>query len=182
MTSITRRFKWDAGHRVLGHGGKCRHLHGHEYHAEVTVTAGRLDGLGMVLDFSAVKEAVGKWIDDNWDHNFLCHPDDPLNYQAEGRQLSGPDADLAYWRKEDGVFAGRKPYVMKIGNPTAENIARELFDKAQELLGDRFRVVKVRVQETQNCVAEYEPDGTGPAAPTAQLPPGSDYYAPDGGG
>ena len=78
MPTVTRKLEWDSGHRVLNHGGKCRHLHGHRYVAEITVEATQLNDLGMVVDFSLIKERVGKWIDENWDHNFLAHPEDPI--------------------------------------------------------------------------------------------------------
>jgi 6-pyruvoyl-tetrahydropterin synthase len=28
IRTVTRRLEWDAGHRVLGHGGKCQFMHG----------------------------------------------------------------------------------------------------------------------------------------------------------
>ena len=60
MIEITRRLEFDAGHRVLGHEGKCKNLHGHRYSAEITVTAPDLDGLGRVIDFGVIKEKVWK--------------------------------------------------------------------------------------------------------------------------
>jgi 6-pyruvoyl-tetrahydropterin synthase len=31
MITATRYHEIDAGHRVVGQGGKCEHLHGHRY-------------------------------------------------------------------------------------------------------------------------------------------------------
>ena len=135
-TTITRKLEWDSGHRVLGHGGKCRHLHGHRYVAEVTVEASNLDQLGMVVDFSTVKTLVGKWIDDNWDHNLLLHSDDP---QWEHLVLTEE----------------RPPYCMGQENPTAENIARHLATVARELLGPSLTIKRVRIYETPNCWADW---------------------------
>lgn len=144
--TCTRLLKFDAGHRVLGHEGKCKHIHGHEYRVEVTVApkAG-LDALGMVVDFSEIKNKLGYWIDGYLDHNFLCHPDDPL---LKLIKLLPPDE----W---GALVGGRHPYVMpnEYANPTAENIACLLFKKAEELF-ITCRVVKVRVWETSNCHAE----------------------------
>ncbi len=132
---ITRLLPFDYGHRVLGHGGKCRFLHGHRGTAEITVSAPALDSLGMVIDFGLVKEKLGRWIDDNWDHNVILSPLDPLL-----PLLQGPDN-------------GREPYVLPEGNPTAENLAFHLFRKANELLPPPLQVVHVRVWETPSCNA-----------------------------
>lgn len=141
MITITRRMEFDAAHRVLGHEGKCKHLHGHRYVAEVTIRAPELDGLGRVIDFGVVKEIVGKWVDDNWDHNTLLNASDPLLLVAgQGRT---PD------------LIGRKPYVMAYGNPTAENIAAALFNVSRAILPEAFTVTHVRIYETPNCFADY---------------------------
>lgn len=143
ITTISRRLEWDAGHRVYGHESKCNNLHGHRYVAEVTVTAPGLDTVGRIIDFSCIKELIGRYIDKSWDHNLMLHPDDPLNAVID----ANPSA-----------FNDRAPYVMKYGNPTAENIAHELFDIAVELLGSHdvaLTVTSVKVWETPNCSCEY---------------------------
>ena len=35
---ITRRLEFDAGHRIPNHASQCRHLHGHRYAIEVTLS------------------------------------------------------------------------------------------------------------------------------------------------
>lgn len=148
MITITRKFTFDAGHRVLGHESKCKHLHGHTYHVELTVQSLELDELGRVIDFSLLKSMVGKWIDDELDHNLLLHPNDPI-----------APSNLALSMHSD-VYGGDKlPYVFPSGcNPTAENIAKEICRKALEILPDYLYVISVRVHETPNCSAEYRND------------------------
>jgi 6-pyruvoyltetrahydropterin/6-carboxytetrahydropterin synthase len=151
MIEVTRTFEFDAGHRVLAHGGKCRYLHGHRYKAEVTVTTPDLDHLSIMVDFGVIKEVIGKWIDENWDHNILLHPDDPLwtFWRVDDRQ----DKEPPYL----AVFGGRKPYLMPDGcNPTAEMMAKLLFRQASCLLGTvkGCSVLKVRIYETPNCWAD----------------------------
>jgi len=141
---ITRRLEFDAAHRVLGHENKCKHLHGHRYRAEITFEAG-LDNLGRVIDFGVVKQIVGKWIDDNWDHNII------LNSWDEFAKLL-----------QTGSFEktnGRRIYVLNGRNPTAENMSEELFKQCVELLKDsaHVTVLKVRIYETPNCWADYTP-------------------------
>jgi 6-pyruvoyltetrahydropterin/6-carboxytetrahydropterin synthase len=150
--TITRRFRFEAGHRVLGHESRCKHLHGHSYVAWVEVTIPELDPLGRVIDFGELKRIVGTWIDANWDHNVLLHADDPLAavYKQSRPPYHGPLA---------GVFQGKEPYVMVSGNPTAENIAEELFHTCEELLEKTgLTVVAVKVQETENCTATFRKD------------------------
>ena len=35
---ITRRLEFDAGHRIPNHNSQCRHLHGHRYAIEITLS------------------------------------------------------------------------------------------------------------------------------------------------
>jgi 6-pyruvoyltetrahydropterin/6-carboxytetrahydropterin synthase len=164
--TITRRFEFDAGHRVLGHEGKCANLHGHRYVAEVKIACPELDNLGRVIDFGKVKEIIGRWIDDNWDHNILLHQNDPLLKAIaiidRQHERTSPVTDLQkrlLVSKATVEIIGRKPYVMpNLMNPTAENIAEVLAHKCIELLGGEaapLRVVKVRIYETPNCYADY---------------------------
>jgi 6-pyruvoyltetrahydropterin/6-carboxytetrahydropterin synthase len=150
VPTITRKFEFDAAHRVLGHESKCKHLHGHRYVAEVTVSAQKLDVLDRVIDFSVVKQIIGAWIDVGWDHNILLHPLDPLLTLFNDPEAQG--------FMEDDIFAGKKPYQFLNGNPTAENIAKELALVSQALLASKgINVVHVRIYETPNCWADYTP-------------------------
>lgn len=144
-TTITRKFGFDAGHRVWGHEGKCKHLHGHRYTAEVTILAPKLDNLGRIVDFGEVKELIGSWIDANWDHNLILYEKDDL-------------ASLAFDQRHlEGIFQGKQPYIMT-KNPTAENIAEELYLVGCDLLRDNhcLQISEVRIWETPNCCATFK--------------------------
>lgn len=103
--TICKRIEWDAAHRVLRHESKCATLHGHRYAAEIACSADALDDLGRVIDFGVIKEVVGKWIDDNWDHNTLLNRDDleligicMRDAELRGRSTSGsPRSILLSW-------------------------------------------------------------------------------------
>ncbi len=79
--SITRRLEFDSGHRIPNHDGQCRHLHGHRYAIEVTLTGevadhpGKADD-GMVLDFGDIKKLTNQYVVDLWDHAFLVAKED----------------------------------------------------------------------------------------------------------
>ena len=141
MITCTRRLPFCAGHRVHGHENKCAQPHGHQYVAYITVqmmTGGQeVDHLGRVIDFSCIKERVGTWIDRAWDHGFVLWDRDHEMIEA----LKQVKAAKVY----------RMPY-----NPTAENMALYLLEHVcPDLLADtNCSVVKVVIQETENCTAE----------------------------
>ena len=78
MFRVTREIDFCYGHRLLNYAGKCRYLHGHNGRAIITLEAARLDALGMVVDFSRIKQAIQGWIEEALDHKMLLHKDDPL--------------------------------------------------------------------------------------------------------
>ena len=129
--SVTKVIHFCYGHRLLGHRGKCRHLHGHNGRAVITLETPQLDSLGMVVDFTRLKQTIGAWIDQTLDHQMLLHRDDPALPHL--RQLGEP------------VF------VLDV-NPTAENIAKLIFDFTAK---QGFPVVEVQLWETENCFASY---------------------------
>ena len=68
----TRYHDFSCGHRVVGHEGKCRYFHGHNYRVTFSVEAKELDEVGRVVDFSVIKSHLCNWLEDNWDHKFLA--------------------------------------------------------------------------------------------------------------
>jgi 6-pyruvoyltetrahydropterin/6-carboxytetrahydropterin synthase len=128
---------FDAGHRILGHSGKCASPHGHTYRAEVFVTTEEVDPLGFALDFGDLKAPLKAWIDQHWDHGFLVNASDAALLAA---LRSLPEA---------------KVFVVKGGNPSAELLARELFDVATAAL--HLPVARVRIWESPNQYSEYFP-------------------------
>ncbi len=131
MFRVTREFHFCYGHRLLNYDGKCRNLHGHNGKAIVTLTGDKLDSLGMVMDFSQMKKVLQKWIDETIDHKMLLHRDDPV---------------LQFLQEK------KEPVVILDVNPTAENIAKHIFDYAK---GQGFPVTEVTLWETESCCATY---------------------------
>jgi 6-pyruvoyltetrahydropterin/6-carboxytetrahydropterin synthase len=131
MYSVTREIRFCYGHRLLNYDGKCRHLHGHNGRAVITLAAAGLDALGMVMDFTRLKRVVGGWIDETLDHKMLLHRDDPV---------------LPLLRQQ-----GELVVVLDV-NPTAENLARLIFDHAAAA---GFPVTEVQLWETDTCFATY---------------------------
>ena len=74
--TVMRRIRFCAGHRLVGHDGKCIHFHGHNYVAEFYVTGETQDDIGRIIDFGVLKKKFKGWIDDNWDHAFVLWDQD----------------------------------------------------------------------------------------------------------
>ncbi|MEN6491941.1 MAG: 6-carboxytetrahydropterin synthase QueD [Rectinema sp.] len=60
-----------AAHRIVHYHGKCERFHGHNYKVRVWVSGKELGEGGMLVDFSIVKAALKKLIDEALDHRDL---------------------------------------------------------------------------------------------------------------
>src|SRR5690606_2639979 len=77
MITAERYHDISCGHRVVGHEGKCRFLHGHNYRIHFEIQAESLDTVGRVIDFSVIKEKLCMWLEEHYDHKFLIWQEDP---------------------------------------------------------------------------------------------------------
>ena len=67
MYQIVKSLDFCYGHRLLEHPGKCANLHGHTARVDVMLQSEELNSLGMVRDFSDVREVVKSWLDEHLD-------------------------------------------------------------------------------------------------------------------
>jgi 6-pyruvoyltetrahydropterin/6-carboxytetrahydropterin synthase len=169
--TVTRQIAIDAGHRVMTHGSKCRHLHGHRYTIEAICVADHLQNRGeqsdMVVDFGFLKDEMMAEIDAPCDHGFLAQIAD-----VELLSMFQPDRDdfLAWLADLQEVVArdghclttdtklGTKLYVLAV-NPTAEQLSRHwyhrLAPRVAERSGRQAKLAELVVWETPNCRASY---------------------------
>jgi len=131
MFKVTKQIEFCYGHRLLNYDGQCRHLHGHNGRAEVDIEAGELDARGMVHDFSDIRKVIKNWVDETLDHRMVLCKTDPILPVLKQR--------------------GELVYVMD-ENPTAENIAKLIFNHAR---AQGLPVVEVRLWETSTSYAAY---------------------------
>lgn len=131
MYSVTKKISFCYGHRLLNYSGKCRHLHGHNGLIEITVDKEELDDLGMVVDFGDIKTAVKQWVDDTLDHRLILNEEDPIRADMDKH---------------------KQPYITIKGNPTAEAIARHIFDHCTAV---HLPVKNIRLWETLDSCADY---------------------------
>lgn len=140
MHSATRYHDISCGHRVVGHEGKCVHLHGHNYRIHFTCQGqeGSKDLIGRVIDFSEMKSRLCSWVEQYWDHKFLVWKDDPQLINLIAVDPTG--------------------VVIVPFNPTAENMAEYLVEMVgpQSLNGTGIQLIRVVVEETRKCSAAYE--------------------------
>jgi 6-pyruvoyltetrahydropterin/6-carboxytetrahydropterin synthase len=61
---------FDAAHKLLDYEGKCAELHGHTWKVEVFVVGEKINSVGILVDFSILKEKLNKIIE-RLDHKFL---------------------------------------------------------------------------------------------------------------
>ena len=94
MFQIRIEFTFDSGHRLLDYNGKCAYPHGHTYRAEVFIESQSLNDLGLVYDFTDLKDKIKTWVDENWDHAFLVNSQDSELISAKsGSVRSGRSGD-----------------------------------------------------------------------------------------
>ena len=138
MFHVTKEIHFCYGHRLMNYDGKCRYFHGHNGKVEVELSSEALDARGMVRDFTEIKDILHTWIDKTLDHRMLLHKNDPL---------------------ADTLKKAGEPIYRMDANPTAENIAKLIYDTAQT---KGLPVSSVTLWETPNSFASYceTPSGT----------------------
>jgi len=151
---IVRKFGIDCGHRLYEHDGKCKNIHGHRYTFHVYFTSDDLDKLGRVVDFGWVKNKIGNWLENNWDHGMLINENDPIGELWKQESWMTAECiipiELLNALKE---LNGMKHFFLPC-NPTAENLASQLYIIANQLMeGTGVTVCKVKCGETPNCEA-----------------------------
>lgn len=130
--TAVRYHDFSYGHRVFGHEGACRRVHGHNGRVYFFCSADELDAIGRVIDFSEIKTRMCAWIEENWDHKFLVWENDPI-----ANQLLLIDNTVV-----------KVPF-----NPTAENLGRYLLTIIGPQQFENTGVVldKVQFEETRKC-------------------------------
>jgi len=145
---ICKTIEIESGHMLSKSPDKCRYPHGHTRKIELIVESDALDKNDMVCDFSLLK-IVLKDIVDSFDHAMCINTNDPM-YNAF-KETYG-----------DSVIGFAN------ADPTAECMAKIIFDKTQDFLNrhaDRkdlpyplaknVRLRRVRLWETSTGWAEY---------------------------
>ena len=129
---IAKEFRWEMGHRLLEHKGKCYNLHGHSYKLLVEFN-GYVDSHGMVIDYFDVKKIVGPIVKE-LDHSVVVNKQDIELLEA----LKKLNSD----------------FVVIDFESTAENLCRYFLKKIRDIgLPDNIDEIMVKVFETETTYA-----------------------------
>lgn len=146
MYLIRKQFKFEMAHQLWDSYSKDCHenLHGHSYVFEIYLKSMDVDDTGMVVDFGEIKDVLKDYIS-QWDHSLTMpkmFPEEYLNMLAK------------YTKK----------FRITDYNPTAENMAKDMYKTLSSKLNDyqleknkkvNWLVYKVRLHETTTGWAEY---------------------------
>ena len=135
MFVIRKKFKFEMAHQLHhAYSKACSdQIHGHSYICEVFFKSYDLNKDGMVIDFTKIKDKIGKYIN-SWDHCLV------MSHKMPDKYLKC----LAKYNKNFKIV----DY-----NPTAENMAHDML----EYINSEFPICfKVRLHETDTGYAECE--------------------------
>ena len=139
LMKVSKRFRWEAAHRLPWHEEGCQHLHGHSYVMWIELN-GVPDSRGMVIDFKEIKNIL-KPLVDAWDHSILVSEGDFELIEA-----------IKLLRSKHYTF----PF-----DTSSENLCIYVVDYIKQhamevLIAHEITSVRVRVQETETCYADLE--------------------------
>lgn len=139
---ITKEFKFETAHALMGYDGLCKHIHGHSYELLVTVIGYPIEEesnpkLGMVMDFGDLKKIVKEEVVDKMDHCLILN-----NKGAKANALI----------KSDEMFQRviTVPY-----QPTSEMMLVDFADRIKPRLPEHIKLHHMLLRETVTSYAEW---------------------------
>ena len=138
---VTKEFKFEAAHALLGYDGLCKNIHGHSYKLFVTVIGEPIQDkndtkLGMVFDFGDLKYIVNTAIVKKFDHSVILNK----------------EADTSHFEQLNEMF-DRKHYLDY--QPTCENMVIDFAQTIKKLLPENIKLHSVKLYETATSSAEW---------------------------
>jgi 6-pyruvoyltetrahydropterin/6-carboxytetrahydropterin synthase len=136
---ITKEFKFEMAHALVGHNGPCKNIHGHSYKLKVSVKGKVKNGTndsdeGMVVDFTIIKNIVDKLIVKEYDHS------------------------LVLWDKmkiDKAQFDFMNKLILVPFNPTCENLLVSFATMIKKELPSNIELTYLLLRETPNSYAEW---------------------------
>ncbi len=136
---ITKEFRFEGAHALMGYDGRCRNLHGHSYILSVTVKGEPLNGSkspkeGMVIDFRILKSIVNENIIDIFDHALILRRDAALAEEIAEEYGNVVIVDF---------------------QPSTENLICHFAEKLGNALPQGVELFSLRLHETAGSYAEW---------------------------
>jgi len=128
MHQITVQRVVSAAHAIRLYDGSLETVHGHDWRIDVTVQAGELDAIDVVMDFHVLERIVDELLD-----------------RIRNRHIN----DVV-------PFAGDGPHGLAV-NPTAERVAQWIGEAVGGQLPEHATLAKVCVGEAPGCIATWRP-------------------------
>ncbi len=138
---ITKEFKFESAHALLGYDGPCKNIHGHSYKMAVTLIGEPICDAtspknGMVMDFGELKQIVNESIVKPFDHALILNDKSKDVHSDEIKSLSGKLILAAY-------------------QPSCENLLIDFAEKIKNKLPLNVSLFSIRLDETSNSYAEW---------------------------
>ena len=141
MIHLTKIFRFEAAHALMGYDGRCRNIHGHSYEMRVTIKGMPImddssPKNGMVMDFGDLKRIVNEEIIDHYDHAFIINHNMSQDFIDEVK------------RNYERIIV--LPY-----QPTTELMLIDFSKKIKSRLPEGIQLVKIFLKETEGSFAEW---------------------------
>lgn len=139
MLFVTKIFHFEMAHAIHGYDGPCKHIHGHSYVLEVTVTADTDDNsylkeTGFIVDFKDLKKTVSDAIIHKYDHKLVL---------SKGYMDAHPN------------FSTAENLIIWDFEPSAENIILYFKNELNAILPQEMHLSKLKLYETSSSYAEW---------------------------
>ncbi|HQO50698.1 MAG TPA: 6-carboxytetrahydropterin synthase [Bacteroidales bacterium] len=138
---ITKEFKFEMAHALLGYDGPCRNVHGHSYELIVTVIGEPIAEtghvkLGMVMDFGDLKRIVMSEIVQVFDHALVLNAAMPESVTAH-------------------LHNNFEKVILLPYQPTSELMVIDFAERIKSRLPENIGLVRVFLRETATSYAEW---------------------------
>jgi 6-pyruvoyltetrahydropterin/6-carboxytetrahydropterin synthase len=138
---ITKEFRFEMAHALLGYDGMCSNIHGHSYQLSVTLIGQPVNNItdpknGMIMDFGDLKSIVKTQIIEQFDHALALNGSTPEKETISSLPLF-----------EKVIFL---PY-----QPTCENMLPDFAERISKHLPAGINLHNLKLRETNNSYAEW---------------------------
>lgn len=138
---LTKEFKFEMAHVLLGYDGPCKNIHGHSYGLDVTVIGSPDDNtgsakLGMVIDFGDLKKIVRDEIVDKFDHALVMNSKSSIDFINAVNKM---DYEL----------------ILVDYQPTSEKMIIDFAERIKMKLPSNIKLFSLRLRETGSSFAEW---------------------------
>jgi 6-pyruvoyltetrahydropterin/6-carboxytetrahydropterin synthase len=128
MFTISVETHFWASHQLTLQDGSKEPVHYHNWLVTADVGSNKLNSMAVVMDFHELKQMV-----------------DNIAAEFNNKALN-----------ETGCFQQTSTGSVESNNPSAENVAKYIYDKIRTQLPEGVRVRNVKVVEQPGCSAKYE--------------------------